>query len=121
MGKWRERIERWSSAVAFAEAGDSETAVRMVGLSPSGKRVPVDDVFTAVTFAEAGLPEMAMEFLGESFSRRARESEGFLSAVGLKGVRVWYGLVEASESFDFAASMGLKGVRLWYGTARVAQ
>lgn len=121
MGKWREALERWSSAVAFAEAGDSETAVRMLGLAPFRKRVPVEDVFTAVTFAEAGLPEVAMKFLGKRPSIQARESEGFLSAVGLKGVRVWYGLVEASESFDFAASVGLKGVRLWYGTAQVVQ
>jgi len=121
MGKWRERLERWSSAVAFAEAGDRDTAVRMLGLAPFGGRVPIEDVFTAVTFAEAGLPEVAMEFLGKRPSPRGAESEGFLSAVGLKGVRVWYGLVEASESFDFAASVGLKGVRLWYGTATVAQ
>jgi len=121
MGKWRERLERWSSAVAFAEAGDRDMAVRMLGLAPVGGRVPIEDVFTAVTFAEAGLPEVAMEFLGKRSSSGARESDGFLSAVGLKGVRVWYGLVEASESFDFAASVGLKGVRLWYGTATVAQ
>ncbi len=96
MGRWREKIERLFSAVAFAEANDRDSALQMMGVSPSTRRVSIDDVLTAVTFAEAGCPELAREFLGEKEAPPRAEPVDFAAAVGLKGVRIWYGVAQVA-------------------------
>jgi hypothetical protein len=113
-------MERAFGAVAFAEAGEGETAVRMSGLAPSGHRWSLNDIFTAVTFAEAGVPEMAKEFLGGGKdSHRPEGAVGFSAAVGLKGVRVWYGVAQVAHTLNFASAVGLNGTRVWYGVAQL--
>jgi hypothetical protein len=95
MKRWRERIERVFSAVPFAEANEHETAIRLAGVSPSGRRMPIDDVFTA-TFAETGCPEMTREFLGKAEAPSSVPASDFAAIVGLKGVRVWYGVAQVA-------------------------
>lgn len=119
MSSWAKRLENWFAAVAFAEAGEHKTALEMVGMAPSKARQPVsilqslNTTFAAAAFAEANCHDMAKEILGA-------ESKGksFAEVIGLKGVRVWYGLVPATHE-SFLEAVGLKGVHLRLGTVPI--
>ena len=76
----------------------------------------LESLFAAEAFAEAGCPEMAREFLK---SPEVEKAGDFLTRVGLKGIRVWYGEALLPDLLDFAAAVGLKGVRVVYGVAQV--
>jgi len=107
------KVENWFAAVAFAEAGEHETAIEMVGgQAPVKKRVGIWETlsrhFAAAAFAEENCPETALEIIGASAKRNS-----FLETVGLKGVKVWYGSL-ASEPVSFLEEVGLAGVRVRY-------
>jgi len=89
MGAIREKIEAWMSAVTFAEAGEQEMALQIVGRRARvarKKRSTLNDIMMAITFAEAGLPDVARQYMDIKQPRqRIRQIE-------LPGVRVWYGL-----------------------------
>ena len=110
-----ERIGTWFSAIAFAEAGEHETALRMVGLTPAKSTQSVSVLetlstsFAAVAFAEENCPDMAMQILDP-----APRKQTFAEVVGLKGVRVRYGRVSAGEE-SFFETLGISGVRMRLG------
>ena len=107
------KMENWVAAAAFAEAGEHDTAIKMVGgHAPVKKRVAVWETFSkyfaAAAFAEENCPETALEILGGGAKRNS-----FLETVGLQGARVWYGRLSA-EPASFLAEVGLAGVRVRY-------
>ena len=99
MRKWIENIEKTFAAVSFAEAGEHDTAMEIAAIKPDRSKVPkflkaIRKIFVAITYAEAGCHDMALEFLGKDTVKSSEHSlETFLNTVGLKGVRISYGLV----------------------------
>lgn len=89
------KIEDTFAAQAFAEAGETETAMAMAGVE--ARTAGVADAFAAVAFAEAGCHEEARQMLGITPVRLAPTPKvrGFLDSVGLSGAHVAYGLAEA--------------------------
>ena len=119
MSSWAKRLENWFSAVAFAEAGEHKTALEMVGLAPDEARQPVsilqslNTTFAAVAFAEANCHDVAKEILNADTKK-----ETFAEALGLKGIRIWYGHVPAAQE-SFFEVVGLGGVHLRFGTVPI--
>jgi len=109
------KMENWFAAVAFAEAGEHETAIKMTeGHAPVKKRAGIWETlsgyFAAAAFAEENCPETALEIISGSAKRNS-----FLETVGLKGVKVWYGSL-AAEPVSFLEEVGLAGIRVRYAT-----
>ena len=107
------KVENWFAAVAFAEAGERETAIGMAGGQvPVKRRVGIwgtlNRYFAAAAFAEENCPGPALEILGAASRRKS-----FLETAGLQGVRVWYGRISA-EPVSFLEEVGLAGVRVRY-------
>ncbi|MDO9084341.1 MAG: hypothetical protein Q7U56_13780 [Humidesulfovibrio sp.] len=94
-GMLRKSLEDTFAALAFAGAGERQTAMQMAGVRET--TASVSDVYAAVAFAEAGCHDEARELLGLSPVRLAPTPKvcGFLESVGLSGVSVAYGLAEA--------------------------
>jgi hypothetical protein len=92
-GMLKRTLEDSFSAMAFAESGEHEDAMRMAGV----EAVSAQDAFAAVAFAEVGCHAEALELMGRAPKRLVppRPVCGFLESVGLAGVRVAYGLAEA--------------------------
>lgn len=101
MKKFKEKLESIFMAVAFAEAGEHETAASMAGIeinqNPGVNWIEtLQNSFAAAAFAEADCPETALEFMGHTDGKHRRAPlEIFLETVGLQGVRVRYGVVTA--------------------------
>jgi len=89
------RLEDSFAGMAFAEAGENETAMQLAGVTNCG--ASVSDVFAAAAFAEADCHDVALEMLGCAPRRHTPPVQvcGFLESVGLSGVHVAYGLAEA--------------------------
>ncbi len=92
-------IERTFAAAAFAEAGEHETAMKMMGIRPAYEKVRkfcdyMANNFAAVGFAEADCHDEAIRIAdSREVSIRKRDSlDTFLETVGLGQVRVCYGL-----------------------------
>jgi hypothetical protein len=106
-----EKIGTWFSAIAFAEAGEHDTALRMVGITPTPSTQSVGVLetlrtsFAAAAFAEADCPDMAREILDPKTAARS-----FAEVIGLKGVRVRYGVVRVAEP-SCMETLGLAGVK----------
>ncbi len=119
MSAWIKRLEDWFTAVAFAEAGEHDTARKLAGLGarPAGRKITVLETFntfaTAAAFAEENCLEIAREILDATPRRRS-----FLEDVGLVGVRVWYGTASAEPRL-FLEEVGLAAVRVRYVTVRL--
>jgi hypothetical protein len=119
MTSWLKKLENWSAAVAFAEAGERDTALAMVGLKPREARQGVglmetlNRTFAAAAFAEADCHEAAREILDP-----APRKESFLAKVGLKGVRVYYAIAPATEP-SFLEAVGLVGAPARFGVVRL--
>lgn len=115
-----EKLSKWFSAIAFAEAGERETAMALVGLEPG--RVAKEEsaldklnvTFAAAAFAEADCSDMALQF----FQKKKRSASSFAASIGLKGVRVWEGVI-ALEEESFIRAVGLGGARLKLLTVRM--
>jgi len=95
----RLNFENTFAAAAFAEAGEHETAMKMVGITPVFEKVrkladTVQQCFAAVGFAEAGCHDEAARMVHtEPVCRKNSETlDNFLENVGLSNVRVCYGL-----------------------------
>lgn len=119
MGSFMEKLGTIFSAAAFAEAGEHETAMVMVGVTPSKAAEAVSPLeslsrhFTAAAFAEADCHDMAREVLSP-----AERKKSFAEVIGLKGVRVWRGLAPASGE-SFLDSVGLAGVKVKFAVIPV--
>ena len=96
MKSMTEKIQSWLAAVAFAEAGEHETAMEIAGITPRPAKSPssalnaFDRTFVGVSFAEEGLYDEARRYLKLSDRSRPVEPEDFLESIGLRGVRVQY-------------------------------
>lgn len=110
-----EKIGTWFSAIAFAEAGEHEMALRMVGLTPTKSTASVSvfetlsTSFAAAAFAEANCQDMATQILDPHPRKQT-----FAEVVGLKGVRVRRGRVSFEEE-SFLEFLGISGVRARLG------
>ncbi|MEW6530586.1 MAG: hypothetical protein AB1473_07105 [Thermodesulfobacteriota bacterium] len=119
MTSWLRKLEYWFAAVAFAEAGERETALALVGLKPREARQRVglmetlNRTFAAAAFAEADCHEAAREIL-----EPAPREESFLAKVGLKGIRVYYGVAPVAEP-SFLEVVGLVGAPARLGVVRL--
>ena len=107
---WRQKLESWFAAAAFAEENEHETALKIAatpipeereiaGVLPSSSTA-----FAAIAFAEENCHEYASEIM---FGVGSRNS--FLEALGLGHVRVWRGTATVEETF--AQVVGLAGAR----------
>lgn len=94
MAGWKQKMEGIFSAVAFAEEGQREDALRTAGLKPMEADLSLESVFAAAAFAEADCPEMAREIMGVRESSAQSNPLDFASVVGLKGIRIWYGVAQ---------------------------
>ncbi len=101
--KWKKKIEDTYAAAAFAEAGEPETAISMAGVSDAAltalRKVArfLEMHMTAISFAEVGCLDTAREILDREAPKRIRIRRGddlatFLETVGLKNIRICYGL-----------------------------
>lgn len=90
MGGWKEKMERWFAAVAFAEQNRHGEAMEVGGLEAVKAEFSLERVFAAAAFAEENSPEIAMEILGVGEANS--NPQDFASVVGLRGVRIWYGV-----------------------------
>ncbi|HTY25486.1 MAG TPA: hypothetical protein VMC85_20315 [Desulfomonilaceae bacterium] len=119
MSMLTDKLENWLSAVAFAEAGEHETAIAMVGISPmkaksrAGLLETLNKYFSAGAFAEEDCRETALEILDAGAKKNS-----FLEKVGLTNVKVWYGTLP-SEQASFLEEIGLTGVRVRFATLTV--
>ncbi len=96
------KLDSIFSAVAFAEAGEHQTALEIAGNAARPARRPgqlrswlnrLEETFTAVAFAEAGMWEVAMEMAGSPAVRAPGATlQEFVSRVGLSGIPVYYGV-----------------------------
>jgi hypothetical protein len=106
----RQKLESWFAAIAFAEEGEHETALKIAATPiPDVGEAPAilpsfSNAFAAAAFAEENCPEMASEIL---YGVRRRNL--FLETIGLAKVRVWLGTASAEPLF--AEAVGLMGVR----------
>jgi len=115
MRSWKDKLEAWFSAVAFAEAGEHEMALELTapGVGSAVERIDIFEnlnrIFAAAAFAEADCHQIAREILDPNQRKRS-----FLDTVGLGGVRVRMGRVPIAQGsfLDFA---GLEGVRVTFG------
>jgi hypothetical protein len=107
---WKNKLENWFSAVAFAEEGEHGTALELTGRRPvrdvSTVTAPnsLTAIFAAAAFAEENCPDYARE-VAYGFTRR----KSFLEAIGLSHVRAWQGTAAFEQSF--AETVGLAGTR----------
>jgi hypothetical protein len=97
MKNLRTTLQNTFSAAAFAEQGEHETALELVGRPAEPRRSWLDVLrrtFAAVAFAEAGLPEVAVAMSGQTPVERAPQPslQDFMRQVGLQGVPVYYGV-----------------------------
>lgn len=119
MKSFTEKLQDWFSAVAFAEEGEHETALRMVGMTPNpalegvGVLQDLSRSFAAAAFAEENCPDIAREILDGPNPGRS-----FAEIVGLKGVRAWYGTASMQDE-PFLAAVGLQGVQVRFGTVKL--
>ncbi len=98
----RQTFENTFAATAFAEAGEHGTAIKMAGVTDAAKTAIARCVafleahMTAVAFAEADCHEIAGRCVPEGEKPVCRSTgetlDSFLENVGLKNVRVCYGL-----------------------------
>jgi hypothetical protein len=107
------KMENWFAAVAFAEAGEHQTAIGIAGGRFAAKRragiwETLNRYFAAAAFAEENCSESALEILSGASNRKS-----FLKIAGLQGARVWYGRLSA-EPASFLEEVGLAGVRVRY-------
>lgn len=97
MERWTKIVENTFAAVAFAEAGEHDFAMKMADIKPSQKNwaknmgMYLEKALSAITFAEANCHEFAMEYIKTEGTRVTKSSLSvFLENVGLNNVRVCF-------------------------------
>jgi hypothetical protein len=91
-----DKIRNWSAAVAFAEAGEVETACQMADVPKDSGRLlgaffkAVEKTFMAAAFAEEGLHKEAIRALSPAPMRRLHVARpSFPDIVGLRNAPVY--------------------------------
>jgi len=108
MKSWKDKIDRVFAAITFAEAHEHETARAFI---PRTSSTPLFDrelfrkinkIMAAVTFAEADCHDQAREIMGAAPRSKTKPApslvrdQSFAEAVGLAGIRIWYGTAEVA-------------------------
>jgi transposase len=106
---WKQKLESWFAAVAFAEEGEHETALKIAGTTVPESVEVVKIPSFANTFAAAAFAEENCHDYATDIMYGVKRKNSFLSAIGLSNRRVWYGTANLEESF--AEAVGLAGVR----------
>lgn len=89
-----DKQRNWMTAITFAEAGEWEIAREMMPATQTTKETDwLQKMFMAITFAEAGLHQDALHCLEGDHHHHRPGRNNFLDAVGLRGVRVTYGIL----------------------------
>lgn len=107
---WKQKLESWFAAIAFAEEGEHKTALEVSStVIPDYREVTssvgaLSKIFSAAAFAEENCHDQAAEIMYGS-----QRKQSFLDAVGLTNVRAWYGTAALESSF--AEAVGLGGVK----------
>ena len=85
----------WLTAITFAEAGEWETAREMMPPpAPRNKLLELlEKTFMAVTFAEECMHDEARCYMNKPL-QTAKRAGNFLDSVGLRGVRLTYGIMQ---------------------------
>ncbi len=105
---WQEKINRVFTAITFAEAGEHDTALKIMG-EPSARKTnknwlgALNNIFTAITFAEADCHDIALNYVDQipafktekAFESRPVKLQDFAAAVGLDGIELRFGLAQA--------------------------
>lgn len=84
-------IRNYSSAIAFAEAGEFDDAKRLAGMAPNAGKAKsgilqyINKVFSAAALAEGGLHKEASELMDQAPATRGpKERPSFIELVGLQ-------------------------------------
>ena len=96
-----DKIRNVFAAVGFAEAGEHQTALQMIGETAAPGAI--SNLLAAITFAEANCHDTAQEFMNVTpglrrikFASRPRVTlDDFAEAVGLSGINFKFGVVQA--------------------------
>jgi hypothetical protein len=85
-------LQKWMTAITFAEAGEWETAKSMMPAPLRSRAVSqFEKSFMAAAFAEEGLHDEAIR-LAECPDLQAPKADDFLQSLGLGGIRMTYGV-----------------------------
>lgn len=85
-------LQKWMTAITFAEAGEWETAKNMMPVTLRSRAInKFQKIFMAAAFAEEGLHAEAIS-LAECPDLQAPKADGFLQSLGLGGIRMTYGV-----------------------------
>lgn len=92
------RTRAWMCAVAFAEAGEWDTARELMPASEANRQVSwLERQFAAVAFAEADLQMAAVEVAEGSGPAARTPGLDVLAECGLRGIYLSFGTVSISE------------------------
>ena len=82
------KFEDWAAAVAFAEAGEIDTALEFANLQrDKKKRFSFDDYMTAITFAESGEHDFALKILDKQYKKEKTKTD----RLDIPGIKIWWG------------------------------
>lgn len=85
-------LQKWMTAITFAEAGEWETAKNMMPVTLRSRAInQFQKIFMAAAFAEEGLHAEAIS-LAECADLQAPKADDFLQSLGLGGIRMTYGV-----------------------------
>lgn len=92
------KFEKYSMAATFAEENNPQTCREIIGIEEKGKVFNIlrfiSDNMVAATYAESNCPNFARLIIkGEHRQKTKVSLETFLDTVGLKNIRINYGLV----------------------------
>lgn len=85
-------LQKWMTAITFAEAGEWETAKNMMPVTLRSRAInKFQKIFMAAAFAEEGLHAEAIS-LAECPDLQTPKADDFLQSLGLGGIRMTYGV-----------------------------
>ncbi len=93
MKKTTENLQGWTNAITFAEAGEWDTARRMMPKGRDRHAIGwLQKIFMAAAFAEEGMQDEARRIMNSPRPVAATSADAFLHNLGLGGIRMTYGV-----------------------------
>jgi len=125
MKKSASTFQRWMTAITFAEAGEWETARKMIPAGTASKEIGwFAKTFMAAAFAEAGETDTARDMIPDILSSREISplANIFMAATFAEAGHHDFASnlangtnAAAGGGHDYLAALGLSGVRMTYG------